>query len=85
MIGWAMDTHLRTELVLTALDMALAQRRPDGVIHHPDHGSPCVTLGVRPSMGSVGDAYYNALRESFFATVFPPKRAYYPSPRRGRA
>ena len=38
MIGWAMATHLRTELVLVALDMALEQRRPHGVIHHSDHG-----------------------------------------------
>jgi len=77
-IGWAMETHLRTELVLAALDMALAQRRPNGVIHHSDHGSQytavaygqrCVTFGVRPSMGSVGDAYDNALCESFFATL----------------
>src|SRR5262250_1521262 len=70
-IGWAMETHLRTELVLAALDMALAQRRPsNGVIHHSDHGSQYtavtygqrgVTFGLRPSMGSVGDAYDNAL------------------------
>jgi putative transposase len=77
-IGWAMATHLRTELVLTALDMALAQRRPHGVIHHSDHGCQytaiaygqrCLAFGVRPSMGSVGDAYDNALCESFFATL----------------
>jgi putative transposase len=77
-IGWAMATHLRTELVLAALDMALAQRRPHGVIHHSDHGSQytaiaygqrCLEFGVRPSMGSVGDAYDNALCESFFATL----------------
>jgi putative transposase len=37
-IGWAMATHLRTDLVLAALDMALEQRRPQGVIHHSDHG-----------------------------------------------
>jgi len=73
-----METHLRTELVLAALDMALAQRRPDGVIHQSDHGSQypavaygqrCLTFGVRLSMGSVGDAYDNALCESFFATL----------------
>src|SRR5260370_10338337 len=39
LVGWAMETHLRTELVLEALNMALAQRRPRGVIHHSDHGS----------------------------------------------
>jgi len=38
-VGWAMATHLRTELVLAALDMALGQRRPGAVIHHSDHGS----------------------------------------------
>ncbi len=77
-IGWAMDTHLRTDLVLAALDMALAQRRPTEVIHHSDHGCQytsfafgrrCRDAGVRPSMGSVGDAYDNALCESFFATL----------------
>jgi transposase InsO family protein len=38
-VGWAMETHLRTELVLQALEMTLAQRRPASVIHHSDHGS----------------------------------------------
>ena len=37
-VGWAMAGHLRTELVLAALDMAVAQRKPDGVVHHSDHG-----------------------------------------------
>jgi putative transposase len=77
-IGWAMALHLRTELVLAALDMALRQRRPESVIHHSDHGCQytsiafgrrCREAGVRPSMGSVGDAYDNALCESFFATL----------------
>ena len=77
-IGWAMATHLRTELVLAALNMALDQRRPQGVIHHLDHGCQytaiaygqrCLAFGVRPSMGSIGDAYDNALCESFFATL----------------
>ncbi len=77
-IGWAMETHLRTELVLAALDMAVAQRRPTDVIHHSDQGCQytslafgrrCREAGVRPSMGSVGDAYDNALCESFFATL----------------
>jgi len=77
-IGWAMASHLRTELVVAALDMALAQRRPADVIHHSDHGCQytsfafgyrCRDAGVRPSMGSVGDAYDNALCESFFATL----------------
>jgi len=77
-IGWAMETHLRTELVLVALDMAVAQRRPTDVIHHSDQGCQytsvafggrCRAAGIRPSMGSVGDAYDNALCESFFATL----------------
>jgi len=77
-VGWAMESHLRTELVLAALDMAVAQRRPTAVIHHSDQGCQytslafgrrCREAGVRPSMGSVGDAYDNAMCESFFATL----------------
>ena len=77
-VGWAMATHLRTELVLDALNMALWQRRPEAVIHHSDQGSQytsvafggrCKQAGVRPSMGSVGDCYDNAMSESFFATL----------------
>jgi putative transposase len=77
-VGWAMETHLRTELVLEALEMAVRQRQPHGVIHHSDQGCQytsvafgkrCREAGVRPSMGSVGDAYDNALCESFFATL----------------
>ena len=77
-VGWSMANHLRTQLVLDALDMALWQRRPDGVIHHSDQGSQytslafgkrCRDAGVRPSTGSVGDCYDNAMCESFFATL----------------
>jgi putative transposase len=77
-VGWAMASHLRTDLVLDALDMALAQRRPGDVVHHSDQGSQytsiafgarCRQAGVRPSMGSVGDCYDNAMCESFFATL----------------
>ena len=77
-VGWAMATHLRTELVLEALNMALGQRRPAAVIHHSDQGSQytalafgqrCKEAGVRPSMGSVGDCFDNAMCESFFATL----------------
>ena len=77
-VGWSMETHLRTELVLAALDMAIHQRKPTDVIHHSDQGSQytalafggrCREAGVRPSMGSVGDAYDNAMCESFFATL----------------
>jgi putative transposase len=77
-VGWSMATTLATQLVLDALNMALVTRRPRGVIHHSDQGSQytsiefghrCREAGVRPSMGSVGDAYDNAMRESFFATL----------------
>ena len=77
-VGWAMETHLRTELVLKALEMATSQRRPEGVIHHSDQGTQytsiafgkrCREAGVRPSTGSVGDCYDNAMCESFFATL----------------
>jgi len=77
-VGWSMRTHLRTSLVLEALEMALGQRRPGDVILHSDQGTQytsiafglrCKRAGVRPSMGSVGDAYDNALCESFFATL----------------
>jgi putative transposase len=77
-VGWAMESHLRTGLVLAALNMAVAQRQPTNVIHHSDQGcqytslafgSRCREAGIRPSMGSVGDAYDNALCESFFATL----------------
>jgi putative transposase len=77
-VGWAMATHLRTELVLDALNMAVGQRRPENVIHHSDHGSQytsvafgrrCEEVGLRPSMGSVGDCFDNAMAESFFASL----------------
>lgn len=77
-VGWSMATHLKTKLVLDALEMAIHQRRPDGVVHHSDQGTQYTSLafgkrcreeGVRPSMGSVGDAYDNALCESFFASL----------------
>jgi putative transposase len=77
-VGWAMEAHLRTELVLQALQRATSQRQPASVIHHSDQGCQytsiafgkrCEQLGVRPSMGSVGDAYDNAMAESFFATL----------------
>jgi transposase InsO family protein len=59
-VGWAMDTNLRTELAPKALDMALGQRRPAGVIHHSGQGGQytsiafgkrCAQAGVRPSLG----------------------------------
>jgi putative transposase len=77
-VGWAMATHLRTELVLEALQMAIQQRHPQDVIHHSDHGGQytslafglrCQKAGIRPSMGSVGNCFDNALCESSFATL----------------
>lgn len=77
-VGWAMANHLRTELVLDALDMAIHRRNPKAVIHHSDQGCQytsiafgkrCGEAGVRPSMGSVGDCYDNAMCESFNATL----------------
>lgn len=77
-VGWSMANHLRTELVVAALEMALDQRRPEEVIHHSDQGCQytsiafglhCREAGVQPSMGSVGDCYDNAMCESFFATL----------------
>ena len=77
-VGWAMEGHMRKELVLSALDMALEQRKPKGVIHHSDQGSQytsvafgnrCLEADIRPSMGSVADCYDNAMCESFFATL----------------
>jgi len=77
-VGWSTATHLRTELVLEALERAVDQRRPQDVIHHSDQGTQytsiafgerCARAGIRSSMGSVGDAYDNAMAESFFATL----------------
>jgi putative transposase len=72
-VGWAMATHMRAELVVDALDMAVHNRKPKNVIHHSDQGSQytsiafskrCGDASVRPSMGSVGDCYDNAMCES---------------------
>ena len=77
-VGWAMANHLRTEPVLEALNMAIAQRRPQGVIHHSDKGAQytslafgkrCREAAVVTSTGSAGDCYDNAMAESFFATL----------------
>jgi putative transposase len=78
-VGWAMAEHMRSELVIDALEMALHRRRPAaGLIHHSDQGSQFVSLGfgqkareagIALSMGSKGDAYDNAVAESFFATL----------------
>src|SRR3954464_189009 len=78
-VGWSMADHMRAELVVDALQMALHRRRPaPGLIHHSDQGSQYVALGfgqkardagIAVSMGSKGCAYDNAVAESFFATL----------------
>jgi putative transposase len=78
-VGWSMADHLRTELVVDALDMATSSRRPaPGLVHHSDQGSQYVALaftrrlhqaGIAASMGGVGTAYDNAAAESLFATI----------------
>lgn len=78
-VGWAMAEHMRSELVLNALQMGLHCRRPEpGLIHHSDLGSQYVSLafgqqardaGIAVSMGSRGDCFDNAVAESFFATL----------------
>jgi transposase InsO family protein len=78
-VGWAMADRVQTDLVVEALNMAVWNRRPAvGVVHHSDRGAKytsltfsrrCQDAGVMPSMGSVGDAYDNALVEAFFASL----------------
>ena len=78
-VGWSMADHMRSELVVDALEMAVSRRRPaPGLIHHSDQGSQYVSLafgqaardaGIARSMGSRGDCYDNAVAESFFATL----------------
>jgi transposase InsO family protein len=77
-VGWAMDDRLGSQLVLSALRMAYAQRCPRKVIHHSDHGTEytavafgkrCTQLGIQMSMGSVGDCFDNAMMESFFSSL----------------
>lgn len=78
-VGWAMADHLRTELVLDALDLALATRRPAaGLVHHSDRGCQYTSVafgrrlaesGLVPSMSRTGNCWDNAVAESFFATL----------------
>jgi len=77
-VGWAMATHLRTELVLQALNLALWQRRPAAVIHHSDQGSQypsiafdqrCRDAGVRPLRGSVGDCFVTRCARASLPTL----------------
>jgi len=78
-VGWSMATHLRTQLVVDALQMAIARRKPPpGLVHHSERGVQYTSLsfskrleeeGFIPSMGRAGSAYDNALAESFVATL----------------
>jgi putative transposase len=78
-VGWSMRADLEAELVVDALELAVARRRPGvGLVHHSDQGSQYVSLtfgercrdaGVQLSMGSKGDAYDNPVAESFFASL----------------
>jgi putative transposase len=78
-VGWSMRPDLEAELVVDALEMAIARRRPQaGLVHHSDQGSQdvslrfgerCREIGIHRSMGSKGDCFDNAVAESFFATL----------------
>ena len=77
-VGWSMRDDMATPLVTDALDMAIGQRKPGRVIHHSDRGSQytstafgarCRQAGIAISMGRRGDAYDNAVAESFFASL----------------
>jgi putative transposase len=78
-VGWSMRPDLEAELVVDALEMAIARRQPQaGLVHHSDQGSQYVSLrfgercreiGIHRSMGSKGDCFDNAVAESFFATL----------------
>lgn len=74
-VGWSIATHLKTDLPLEALEMAIWRRKAqlDGLVHHSDRGSQYTSIryterladaGIAPSVGSVGDSYDNALAES---------------------
>jgi len=78
-VGWSMEAHMRTSLVLNALDMALGRRQPgEGLIHHSDRGSQYASKAYRKalenrgiicSMSRKGDCYDNAMMESFFHSL----------------
>ena len=78
-VGWAMENHLRTELVVDALRMAVWRRKPaPGLVHHSDQGVQYTSLsfserlkevGITPSMGRTGSALDNAMAESFVSTL----------------
>jgi putative transposase len=78
-VGWSMASHLRTELVAAALEMAIRRRNPSaGLIHHSDRGAQYTALsfgkrleqaGIVPSMSRVGSALDNAISESLVSTL----------------
>jgi putative transposase len=79
-VGWAMADHLRAELALVALEMALAQRAvtPGGLIHHSDRGVQYACgdyierleeAGIQPSMSRAGCPWDNAMAESWMRTL----------------
>jgi putative transposase len=78
-VGWSLADHLRTELALAALDMALDRRRPaPGLLHHSDRGTQYLAHAyttrlteqqVRRGVGRPGACWDNAVAESFFATL----------------
>ncbi len=78
-VGWAMENHLRTEIVVDALQMAVWRRKPaPGLVHHSDQGVQYTALsfaerlrevGITPSMGRTGTALDNAMAESFVSTL----------------
>ncbi len=78
-VGWSMASHLRTELVVDALEMAVWRRKPAaGLVHHSDRGTQYTALsfgkrleeaGIVPSMGRAGSALDNAISESFVSTL----------------
>ena len=94
-VGWAMAAHMRKELVIEALEMALERRKPGaGLVHHSDHGAQytavvfsqrCAEAGVEVSMGSIGDCYDNAVCESFHASLKKERIHRRPWPTRAEA
>ncbi|MBK0869903.1 IS3 family transposase, partial [Saccharopolyspora sp. HNM0986] len=77
-VGWRLDTHLRTELATESLSDAIARRNPDGTIFNSDRGCQytsrsfrdfCRSNGIRPSVGATGSCFDNSVAESFFATL----------------
>ena len=77
-VGWRLDTHLRTNLVTDALHDAITRRRPSATIFHSDRGCQytshtfrklCANNSIRPSVGATGVCFDNSVAESFFATL----------------